>query len=268
MGLRYGGSELEDFSGESVSDYIEADWPAPANIRTLITTRQSGVSQGVYGSNNLALHVADDSEAVQSNRRQLAASMALSSERIQWLSQIHGARVVTAAAGGEAPPADACMTTEAELACAVLTADCLPVLLCDREGAQVAAVHAGWRGLAAGILAEVVARFHADSEDLLAYLGPAIGPAKFEVGVEVLEDFFAAARSESQLALIAAAFVPASRPLHFYADLYALARAELTQLGVKSVYGGDYCTYSDVGRFYSYRRDGETGRMASLIWRK
>ncbi len=251
-----------------MNDYIEADWPAPANIATLITTRQSGVSEGAYGSNSLALHVGDDAGAVQSNRRQLAVSMALPVERIQWLNQVHGTRVVSAQVGGTAPSADASTTTESELACAVLTADCLPVLLCDCEGAQVAAVHAGWRGLAAGILGEVVARFHADSEDLLVYLGPAIGPTKFEVGVEVLEGFFAAARSESQLALIAAAFVPASRPLHFYADLYVLARAELTQLGVKSVYGGAYCTYSDANRFYSYRRDGETGRMASLIWRK
>ncbi len=147
-----------------------------------------------------------------------------------------------------------------------MSADCLPILLCDKQGTQVAALHCGWRSLAGGICAEALDKFSASRTDLLAYLGPAISQVHFEVGIDVLEAFFAAARSPEHADEIAAAFAVGARPLHFYADIYALARAELKALGVSAVYGGGYCTFADQERFFSYRRDKTTGRMASLIW--
>jgi polyphenol oxidase len=150
--------------------------------------------------------------------------------------------------------------------CAGMTADCLPLLLCNKKGTEVAAVHCGWRGLAKGICEGALKKFQAKPADIQAYLGPAISSAHFEVGIVVLEAFFKAARTSAQTDAIAAAFIPASRPMHFYADIYALARAELNALGVTAIYGGGDCTYADETRFYSYRRDKVTGRMASLIW--
>lgn len=226
------------------------------------TTRRGGCSAPPYASLNLGHHVGDTPGAVAANRERLLESLSAGQSgvtRIQWLRQLHGTGVVAAPAGEEYPQADACWTRERGVACAVLTADCLPVLFCDRAGTTVAAAHAGWRGLAAGVLEATVAAMGSPAADLLAWLGPAIGPGAFEVGAEVREVFCRGNAAAEQ------AFLPAHRPGHYFADLYALAQLRLAGIGVGRVYGGDLCTHSDPGSFYSYRRDGETGRMASLI---
>ncbi|WP_341938974.1 peptidoglycan editing factor PgeF [Marinimicrobium sp. C2-29] len=246
-------------------EFIVPDWPAPASVKAAISTRSGGVSEGAYASFNLAHHVGDSEPAVEDNRRALQNTLKLPGPP-QWLEQVHGTQVVEAQADDWVRTADGCVTDQPGLACSVLTADCLPVLLCNRQGTRVAAAHAGWRGLASGVLAAAVARFNEPSADLMAYLGPALSQEHFEVGVEVLEAFFEAARNAEHADQVAASFCPSERPLHFRADLYALARAELQALGLTRVYGGDYCTYRDSERFYSFRRDGTTGRMASLIW--
>ncbi len=244
--------------------WITPDWPAPARVKACITTRVGGCSLAPYDRNNLALHVGDEPERVAVNREGLLSVLGLS-RPVQWLEQVHGVKVVEARDDGRVRTADACQTRATGLACVVMTADCLPVLLCNRQGTQVAAVHAGWRGLAKGVISRACAAF--DPQDtLMAYLGPAISQPHFEVGIEVLEAFFASARSASQSEAVAAAFLPGRRPLHFYADIYALARAELAALGITDVYGGDRCTFAEARQFYSYRRDKVTGRMASLIW--
>lgn len=244
---------------------ILPDWPAPASVRSCITTRVGGVSGAVYASNNLALHVGDDADKVEQNRSTLCSSNHLS-KTPQWLEQIHGVKVVVARADRRVRTADGSYSAEPGQACVVMTADCLPILLCDQQGTQVAALHAGWRGLVKGVVERGVQKFTCPANQLLAYLGPAISQPHFEVGVEVLEAFFKAARNQAHSDAIAAAFKPASRPLHFFADIYLLARAELQALGVQAIYGGNYCTYADSEDFYSYRRDKVTGRMASLIW--
>lgn len=244
---------------------ITPDWPAPARVKAYISTRAGGVSLPPYGSNNLGLHVGDNPEHVAINRAQLAAQLGLS-QTPQWLEQIHGVKVVNAKTDGVVRTADGSYTDKSGPTCLVMTADCLPILLCDKQGTQVAALHCGWRSLAKGICARGLQKFSVKPGDILAYLGPAISPQHFEVGVDVLEAFFKAARSAKHADQIASAFVSASRPLHFYADIYALARAELNALGVSAIFGGDFCTFEDDARFYSYRRDKVTGRMASLIW--
>jgi purine-nucleoside/S-methyl-5'-thioadenosine phosphorylase / adenosine deaminase len=260
---------------------IEADWPAPASVTALCTTRAGGASAAPFDSFNLAEHVGDAPGAVRANRQRLRAALPPGS-RIQWLQQVHGIRVVRAdAAPGDCPEADASWTRERGLACAVMTADCLPVLFCDRAGTVVAAAHAGWRGLAGGVLEATVAAMEVPGASLMAWLGPAIGPAAFEVGAEVREAFYTSLDNGSRGADVSAetsraaedglrqqvaeCFRPAGRPGHFLADLYALARLRLARLGVAAVYGGGACTWQDAGRFYSYRRDGRTGRMASLV---
>ena len=240
-------------------------WPAPANVRSHITTRIGGVSMPPYASNNLGLHVGDNPGHVAENRAQLSAHLGLA-EGPQWLEQIHGVKVVHAKTDGVVRTADGSYSSQLGHTCLVMTADCLPILLCDKQGTQVAALHCGWRSLAKGICARGLQKFSAKPGDVLAYLGPAISQPHFEVGVDVLEAFFKAARSQQHAEQIAGAFKSAQRPLHFYADIYALARAELLALGVMDIYGGDYCTFADESRFYSYRRDKTTGRMASLIW--
>lgn len=245
--------------------WIAPDWPAPANVRSCITTCHGGISLPPYASNNLGLHVGDSAQAVAYNRQHLSEQLGLL-QSPQWLEQIHGVKVVEAHSDGLVRTADGSYTTQPGLACLVMTADCLPILLCDKQGTQVAALHCGWRSLAGGICERGLEKFSGARSDVLAYLGPAISQAHFEVGIDVLEAFFAAARSVHHADEIAAAFITGARPLHFYADIYALARAELNALGVKAIYGGDYCTYADEARFYSFRRDKTTGRMASLIW--
>lgn len=244
---------------------IIPNWPAPAQVRSCITTRLGGHSASPYDSNNMGLHVGDDATTVQKNREQLCSSLYLK-KTPQWLEQIHGVKVVNAKSDGFVRTADGSYSNEAGQACVVMTADCLPILLCDNKGTQVAAIHCGWRSLAKGITARALDKFSCPSNNILAYLGPAISQPHFEVGVDVLDAFFKSARNLEHAEHIAASFKPAQRPLHFFADIYSLARAELHALGVTNIYGGDGCTYADNEHFYSYRRDKVTGRMASLIW--
>ena len=234
-------------------------WPAPGNVRALVTTRAGGVSRGAYANLNLGAHVGDDPAAVAENRRRLRVAAALPAEPV-WLSQVHGCKVARLDASSlPGLEADAALTDVPGVVCAVLTADCLPVLFCNRSGTRVAAAHAGWRGLAAGVLEASVADMDTAPEDIHAWLGPAIGPSVFEVGDEVREAFVARHPGADS------AFAP-SPAGRWLADLYSLSRLRLSACGVRSVHGGDYCTFTDAGQFYSYRRDGETGRMASLIW--
>ncbi|MBT9614375.1 MAG: peptidoglycan editing factor PgeF [Burkholderiales bacterium] len=235
-------------------NWITPDWPAPPNVRALITTRTGGVSHGPYASMNPADHVGDDPQAVAANRALLRAQ--LPSEPF-WLKQVHGD--VVAEAGIGPVEADACIARAAEQVCVVLTADCLPVLFCAADGSVVGAAHAGWRGLCAGVLERTVAAMGVPGQQVLAYLGPAIGPLAFEVGLEVREAFMALDDTA------AAAFAPQTNG-KYLADLYLLARQRLARVGVTQVSGGGECTYRDAERFFSYRRDGATGRMAALVW--
>ena len=246
--------------------FVAADWPAPASVRACVTTRAGGCSLAPWESLNLAMHVGDEPRSVQRNRERVAMQLRLPCTP-QWLEQVHGSTVVDARDDGATRLGDAVYTDLPGIVCAVLTADCLPVMLCDRDGCEVAVVHCGWRGLAAGVLRAAVARFRASGDAVIAWLGPAIAQQAFEVGAEVREHFLDAARDDLRHAGVNAAFVPApGRPGKFHADLYALARSELATIGVTAVYGGGFCTHSEPSRFFSYRRDGRTGRMASLIW--
>ena len=236
-------------------DWIVPDWPAPARVRALVTTRSGGVSTGGYASLNLGERVGDDPECVARNRAILRACLPVEP---QWMRQVHGTAVIEAERVNTEVEADAAVARTRRQICAVLTADCLPVLLCDRSGSVVGIAHAGWRGLAAGIIDGVVRAMNAPPENLMAYLGPGIGPRSYEVGGEVRAAFV------RQDARAAAAFAP--RPGGKYlADLYALARQRLAAAGVGEVHGGEFCTSSEA-RFFSFRRDRNTGRMASLIW--
>ncbi len=235
------------------------DWPTPQNVRSLVTTRNGGVSQGVFSSLNLGAHVGDDPSAVAANRRRIEASL---SGTPVWLNQVHGTRVFDTArfsAGDQAPEADASFSCSAGAVCVVMTADCLPVLFCDLAGTVVAAAHAGWRGLLAGVLEETIDAMGVPGLNLMAYLGPAIGPQAFEVGDEVRSAFVALDPGA------VAAFKP-SGPGKWLADIYLLARQRLARQGVTTVFGGTFCTVSDSDRFFSHRRDGQTGRMGSMIW--
>lgn len=236
---------------------LTPDWPAPACVRAATTLRTGGVSPAPYDSLNLAEHVGDEPDNVAANRRILSTALSLPQDPL-WLTQVHGTEVVPAD-GTSGCEADAIMADRSGEVCAVLTADCLPVLFCSTGGDRVAAAHAGWRGLCAGVLEHTVERMGVAGEEVIAWLGPAIGPAVFEVGAEVRQAFM------KQDPAASAAFVP-SRPGHWFADLYLLARRRLAAVGVTAVHGGGFCTFSDPERFYSYRREGRTGRMASLVW--
>ncbi|SEG87698.1 peptidoglycan editing factor PgeF [Marinobacterium lutimaris] len=238
---------------------IRADWQAPAHIHALTTTRLDGVSQAPFDGLNLGDHVGDAATAVSENRRVLLSALGLNTSP-QWLSQVHGVRVVESKADGQVREADGCWTATPGLACIVMTADCLPVLITDRQGKRVAAAHAGWRGLASGVLEATLAHFP-DPEDLLVWLGPAIGPLAFEVGNEVREQFVRALPDSE-----AAFKTSPTDTSKWLADIYLLAGLRLKAAGVREVSGGDYCTFTESDYFYSYRRDGQTGRMASLIW--
>jgi hypothetical protein len=237
-------------------DGLQPAWPAPSNVRAFSTLRHGGVSRGAWASLNLARHVGDDPAAVDENRRRLCAELALPAMPA-WLQQVHGTRVVDV--GAAQPCGDGATTGSPGRVCVVMTADCLPVLFCNRAGTRVAAAHAGWRGLLAGVLEATVARFDDPPGEILAWLGPAIGPEAFEVGEDVRSAYLE--RDEP-----AARHFRAGRPGHWLADLYGLARGRLQRAGVTAVSGGEYCTYSDPERFFSYRRETNTGRMASLIW--
>ena len=237
---------------------IFPDWPAPTRVWAVSTTRAGGVSLPPYDRLNLATHVGDDPACIAENRRRLAAAAGFPAEPA-WLEQVHGTTVAAAETVDAPVAADAAWTRVPGQPCVVLTADCLPVLLCDRAGTVVAAAHAGWRGLAGGVIAATVARLNAAPAELLAWLGPAIGPAAFEVGEEVRAAFLALDAGN------AGCFQP-SPTGRWLADLYELARRQLRRLGVPAIYGGDHCTFSEPERFFSYRRESRTGRMATLIW--
>ena len=237
---------------------IVPNWPAPATVRAVSTTRHGGISPPPYDRLNLADHVGDDPAHVAENRRRLAAAVGLPGEPA-WLEQVHGVEVVAAESVCAPVAADATWTREAGRSCVVMTADCLPVLLCDRAGTVVAAAHGGWRGLAGGVIAATVARLGVRPADLLAWLGPAIGPDAFGVGEEVRAVFLALDAGN------AGCFRP-SPAGRWLADLYELARRQLRNLGVNEVYGGGWCTFSEPERFFSYRRENRTGRMATLVW--
>ena len=244
--------------------FIEPDWPAPANVMALSTTRRGGCSAAPFDSFNLGHHVGDEEVAVAVNRQVLVEALPAGTE-VPWLSQVHGIDVIQAGQGGLYPEADAVFSREGGIACAVMTADCLPVLLCSTDGAVVAAAHAGWRGLQAGVLEATVEAMAEAPDRLLAWLGPAIGPAAFEVGAEVLAQFVAVESARNKPA-VEACFKPLTgRHGRYLADIYALARLRLARAGVSRVFGGDFCTYSAPQQFYSYRRDGCTGRMASVV---
>jgi hypothetical protein len=238
---------------------IIPDWPAPARVKALQTTRQGGVSLAPYDSLNLGNHVGDNPLAVARNRMSLNAL--LPSEPV-WLEQVHGTAVADADAAGCRVQADACIARQRGSVCVVMTADCLPVLLCDAQGTVVCAVHAGWKGLAAGVIEAAARAMGVAPHSLMAWLGPAIGQQAFEVGDEVRAAFVAAQPQA------ASAFTPS--PLvgegEWLADIYALARLRLDALGVAQIYGGGHCTYREREKFYSYRRDGATGRMGAFIW--
>ncbi|MBL8383016.1 MAG: peptidoglycan editing factor PgeF [Burkholderiales bacterium] len=241
-------------------EWITPDWPAPAAVRAFVTTRAGGVSAGAFASMNLGLRSGDAPDAVRANRAILRR--ALPAEPV-WLDQVHGTGVIAAhAAGGGVLAADAAWTGATDVVCAVLVADCMPVFLCDRDGTAVAVAHAGWRGMAGGVIEATVRAMPAAPERLLAWLGPAIGPRNFEVGDDVRSAFLAGSAAAH------AAFVPyPGRPGKWLCDLGRLARQRLAALGVEAVTGGDRCTVDDA-RLFSHRRDrGRSGRMAAVIWR-
>lgn len=239
-----------------MSPWLTPDWPMPANVRACVTTRAGGVSLEPFDSFNLGDHVGDDPVAVVENRRRLTAELGC---QPAWLSQVHGIDVV------EADPsvvstADASWSATRGIACTIMTADCLPALFCDRAGTRVGAAHAGWRGLAGGVLEATVDAMGLAPAELLVWLGPSIGPQAFEVGPEVREAFL------KDHAEAERAFLPSANAGKYMADIYELARIRLAAKGVTAVYGGDFCTFTDTERFYSYRRNACTGRLASLVW--
>jgi YfiH family protein len=244
--------------------WLEPEWPAPPGVRVLSTWRgtlsDGGASKAPYACFNLGAHVGDEPAAVAQNRGHLRSAAGLPAEP-SWLAQVHGVAVADLDGPGVLGPADAAITRRSDTVCAILTADCLPVAFSTDSGEAVAAAHAGWRGLAAGVLGETVRAFGVPPERLLAWLGPAIGPAHFEVGLEVLEAFTALDPGAG------AAFHPNARG-RLMADLERLVRRQLTNLGVTRIYGGGECTYAQADRYFSYRRDGVTGRQATLIWRE
>jgi hypothetical protein len=243
-------------------DWIIPEWPAPDRVRAFMTIRGGGVSLSPFDSFNTATHVGDDPAAVTENRRILVQDLP---DEPLWMNQVHGNGVARFGVAG-IPDADASVAFQPGQVCVVQTADCLPVLFCDEAGSVVAAAHAGWRGLAGGVLEETVQAMGVEPGRILAWLGAAIGPGAFEVGEEVREAFV------SQHALAGVAFRPAlpgtldEAPRKWLADIYALARIRLAAVGVERVYGGGLCTFTDKDRFFSYRREQKTGRMASLIW--
>lgn len=242
------------------SDFIVPNWPAPANVKSIQTIRVGGKSIAPYDSLNLGGHVGDDPLTVAANRQLL--NEYLPSEPL-WLNQVHGLEVVNAHEASCLPCADASYTDKNGVVCAVMTADCLPVLLCNTAGTEVTAIHAGWKGLLDGVLEAGVARMKSPANEIMAWFGPAIGPTAFEVGDDV-RDAFIQRHAEATQAFVK---LPAVADEHkWLGDIYQLATQRLNNQGVHQIYGGGLCTYTDKSRFFSFRRDGATGRMASLIW--
>ena len=252
------------------SFYLPASWPdsettkqlsvKPANVHAYTTLRSGGFSTAGYSEFNLADHVDDDPQAVVKNRAKLVEDLSLPSEPA-WLEQVHSNKVIRAddLSAGQTVQADASFTSKQAVVCVVMTADCLPVFICNQAGTEVAVAHAGWRGLHAGIITNTVKAMNSAADELLVSLGPAIGAREFEVGEDVLHAFVDKNSANKS------AFV-ATKKGHYLCDIYQLARIELQSLGVKKIAGGDCCTYREEQRFYSYRRQQKTGRMASLIW--
>ena len=237
---------------------LEPQWPAPRAVRAAFTLRGGGVSGGPYASLNLGMHVGDEAAAVTENRRRLRTQLKLPAEP-EWVEQVHGIGVLDLDSPERAQVADAIIARRGGQVCVVQVADCLPVLFASRGGDAVAVAHAGWRGLAAGVLEATVARLAIDPQAILAWLGPAIGRRHFEVGDEVRAAFLAGGTA-------AAAAFTANERGRWQCDLRALAKQRLHAMGVDAVYRIDSCTFSDSARFFSYRRDGRCGRMAALIW--
>ena len=242
-------------SADDLQNWLTPDWPAPARVKACVTTRAGGVSHAPFDSFNLGAHVGDDPVAVAANRHSLIARLNC---QPAWLQQVHGV-AVAAADPTVVAEADASWSATPGVACTVMTADCLPALFCDRAGTRVAAAHAGWRGLVNGVLEATLDALAVPAEDVMVWVGPAIGPQAFEVGPEVREAFMAVQAEADQ------AFVPSANAGKFLADIYQLAHLRLTAHGVNAVYGGGFCTVSDP-RFFSYRRAARTGRFASLVW--
>lgn len=248
-------------------NWIVPDWPAPPGVRAVCTTRAGGVSSGPYASLNLGDHVGDVPASVAANRQRLAQAI---DARPVFLRQVHGTDVaVLDAATADDTEADAACTAHAGLACTVMVADCLPVLFTDAQGRRVAAAHAGWRGLASGVLSRAVQSFEDNEgrrDEIMAWLGPCIGPEAFEVGGEVKAQFEAADTEAARC------FKPAGAPGKWLADLPALARLRLQALGVRQIHGNDgsvgWCTVANASRFFSYRRERVSGRLAALVWRE
>lgn len=246
---------------------IVPDWPAPAQVRAASTLRTGGASQGAYASLNLSTTVGDDAEAVTCNRERLTDMLGLPGEP-RWLNQVHGTTVLDLdgelpvsrrSPSGPPPAADGAVTALTGQPCVIQTADCLPVLLCDASGTRVGAAHAGWRGLAGGVLESAVLGMSVGPDRLLAWIGPGIGPRAYEVGTEVKESFVAIDPAAARC------FAVNARG-RWQADLYGLARQRLEAAGVKAIYGGGWCTHSEAERFFSHRREAPCGRMATLIW--
>ena len=240
-----------------MTEFIQPQWPLPQNVSAVFTTRRGGVSKAPYDSFNLALHVGDDAASVAGNRRRLREQLALPAEP-GWINQTHGTRAVVLEQESERD-ADAAITRRPGEVAVVMVADCLPILLCSRDGSEVAAVHAGWRGLQAGVVQSALAAMQSTRDSLMAWIGPGISRAAFEVGDEVRDAFAGTDAGAGE-------FFRENRPGHWLCDLAGLAERVLVQQGVTEVYRDSRCSYGDAELFYSYRRDGATGRMAALIW--
>jgi len=242
-----------------MNDWITPNWPAPLNVRALCTTRSGGISSGPYASFNLGDHVGDKPHIVNQNRARLLKDLP---NEPKWLNQVHGSTPIWVDNNTNILKGDAALSRTRNIVCAILTADCLPVFLCDKTGTTVGIVHAGWRGLAAGVIEQTIAEMKKECSHIMAYLGPAIGPDYFEVGEEVRHSFI------QQDKMSAPAFTPYNgvNSKKWLADIFLLARQRLAAVGVTKVYSNEECTYSNSDKFFSYRRDGDTGRMASLIW--
>jgi len=257
---------VNDGSHSASIGLLTPEWPVPPNVRAAFTLRSGGVSEPPFDTLNLGAHVGDDARAVARNRRLLSDALRLPAEPV-WMEQVHGIEVLdldqpsSAGQAASITGADAAFTRREGNVCVVQVADCLPVLLSARDGSVVAVAHAGWRGLATGVLEATVLRLAIEPRELIAWLGPAIGPAHFEVGDEVRRAFLAHDAAASS------AFIANARG-RWQCDLAALARARLAALGITAVFGGNWCTYADASRFFSYRRDGRCGRMAALVWRE
>ena len=246
-------------------EFLRADWAAPENVHAVVSLRQGGISVPPYNKLNLAEHVGDNPIAVAGNRDLLREALRLDLG-YQWLDQIHSADVVEIESAKAKIKGDGLITMEPCIACCVLTADCLPVMFANKEGSEVAVAHAGWRGMQAGILKNAIMSMNSDPADLMAWMGPAIGPCHYEVGGEVKDSFIANSSTKDEIDMIEDSFIESSVEGKFQFDLYQLARRQLLSLGVSQVSGGGYCTHCEEDKFYSFRRDGETGRMASIIF--